>query len=477
MIPITEYAGRDVAVYGLGRTGLSAAKALAAGGARVHAWDDGEEARAKAEAEGVNVSDINKRDWQKFAVLVLSPGIPYRFPQPHRLVRLAEMTGVPVVGDVELFARAVQAMPEKGRAKIVGITGTNGKSTTTALIGHILKEAGLDARIGGNIGTGVLDLKTLSANAIYVLELSSYQLDLCESLRCDVALLLNMSPDHLERHGGMDGYIAAKKRIFQNQRPRDVAVIGIDDPVTQAIAMGNQRPGLAQTIQISSEFSLARGVSAVDGHLYDSTGGQAMKVGNLTEATALPGQHNFQNAAAAYATCLALGVSPGRIMEGLRTFPGLAHRMEFVGEVDGVRFVNDSKATNAQAAEQALKTWPKVHWIAGGVPKADGIEPLAPWFDRLEAAYLIGEAATDFEKSLGKSAKSVQCGTLEAAVQAAFDAAKASQDDAPIVLLSPACASFDQFKDFEARGDAFRDCVERLGASQDTPKAPKVAVV
>ena len=473
MIPITEYAGRDVAVYGLGRTGLSAAKALAAGGARVHAWDDGEAARAKAEAEGVNVSDINKRDWQKFAALVLSPGIPFRFPQPHRLVRMAEMMNVPVVGDMELFARAVQALPEKGRPKVVGITGTNGKSTTTALIGHILKEAGRDVRVGGNIGKGVLDMAALNANAIYVLELSSYQLDLVESLRCDVAVFLNISPDHLDRHGGMEGYVGAKKRIFSNQRARDVAIIGIDDSYSQATAMGRQRPGLGQVVQISSEFGLARGVSAVDGHLYDSTGGQAIRVGDLSEAEALPGRHNHQNAAAAYAACHALGVAPGRIMAAIRSFPGLPHRMEMVGEVEGVRFVNDSKATNAQAAEQALKTWPKVHWIAGGVPKAEGIQPLAPWFDRVAQAYLIGESEAAFAKTLNGKAEMLKCGTLEAATQAAFDAAKASGDAHPIVLLSPACASFDQYKDFEARGDAFREIVQRL-AAQVTPQKEAV---
>ncbi|MEM7459385.1 MAG: UDP-N-acetylmuramoyl-L-alanine--D-glutamate ligase [Pseudomonadota bacterium] len=470
MIPVTEYAGRDVAVYGLGRTGLSAAKALAAGGARVHAWDDGEPARAKAEAEGINVSDINKRDWQKFAALVLSPGIPYKFPQPHRLVRMAEMMNVPVVGDMELFARAVQALPEKGRPKVVGITGTNGKSTTTALIGHILREAGRDVRIGGNIGTGVLDMAPMNGNAIYVLELSSYQLDLVESLHCDVSVFLNISPDHLDRHGGMDGYVDAKKRIFANQRPRDVAVIGIDDPHSQALAMSRLRPGEGRVVQISSEFGLARGVSAVDGHLYDSTGGQAIRVGDLADAQALPGRHNFQNAAAAYAACQALGVAPGRIMAGIRSFPGLEHRMEQVGEVEGVRFVNDSKATNAQAAEQALKTWPKVHWIAGGVAKAEGIAPLEPWFDRVHQAYLIGESEKDFAKTLKGKTKTVSCGTLEAATQAAFDAAKASGETNPIVLLSPACASFDQFKDFEARGDAFKGIVQRLAAQVEPQK-------
>ena len=279
MIPITEYAGRDVAVFGLGRTGLSAAKALKAGGARVHAWDDNEETRAKAEAAGLTLSDINKRDWQTFAALVLSPGVPYKFPQPHRIVRMAEMTNVPIVGDMELFARAVQALPERGRPKIVGITGTNGKSTTTALIGHILKQAGRDVRIGGNIGTGVLDLAPLHANAIYVLELSSYQLDLVKSLHCDVAVLLNITPDHLDRHGGMDGYQAAKMRIFQNQTERDVAVIGFDDVITQSIAIGLSANGPARVVQASSTYALGRGVSAVDGRLYDSSGGQANHVG------------------------------------------------------------------------------------------------------------------------------------------------------------------------------------------------------
>ena len=348
MIPITEYAGRDVAVYGLGRTGLAAARALKAGKAKVHAWDDNEASRAKAEAEGIPVSDLNKRDWQNFAALVLSPGIPLTHPQPHRLVRLAQMTNVPVVGDMELFARAVQSLPERGRPKIIGITGTNGKSTTTALIGHILKECGLDVHVGGNIGTGVLDLPALSANAYYVLELSSYQLDLTKSLHCDVSVLLNMSPDHLDRHGDMDGYVAAKKRIFRNQGRGDTAVIGIDDHYTQAIAMGLAGSGEMRLARISSEFALGRGVSAVDGKLFDSLSNNAVRVGDLGESATLPGRHNWQNAAAAYAACRALGLDPGRIFGAILTFPGLAHRMEQVGEIDGVRFVNDSKATNAQ---------------------------------------------------------------------------------------------------------------------------------
>jgi UDP-N-acetylmuramoylalanine--D-glutamate ligase len=462
MIPITEYAGRDVAVFGLGRTGLSAAKALKAGGARVHAWDDNEDTRRKAEAAGLTLSDINKRDWQTFAALVLSPGIPYKFPQPHRIVRMAEMTGVPVVGDMELFARAVQALPERGRPKIVAITGTNGKSTTTALIGHILKQAGRDARIGGNIGTGVLDLAALHANAIYVLELSSYQLDLVKSLHCDVAVLLNISPDHLDRHGGMEGYQAAKMRIFQNQTERDAAVVGFDDVITQSIAIGLAARGPARVVQVSSSYALGRGVSAVDGRLYDTTTGNANFVGNLAECAALPGKHNHQNAVAAYAACRTLGLDPQTIMSGLISFPGLAHRMERVGEIEGVRFINDSKATNAQAAEQALKAYENIYWIAGGVAKSDGISPLARYFPRINKAYLIGEAEEAFSATLKGQVANQTCGTLENAVQAAFRDARNSGIDNPVILLSPACASFDQFRDFEHRGDTFRSIVEAM---------------
>ena len=462
MIPITEYAGRDVAVYGLGRTGLSAAKALKAGGARVHAWDDNEESRAKAEEAGIALSDINKRDWQTFAALVLSPGIPYKFPQPHRLVRMAEMTGVPVIGDMELFARAVQALPERARPKIVGITGTNGKSTTTALIGHILKQAGRDARVGGNIGTGVLDLAALHSNAVYVLELSSYQLDLAKSLRCDVAVFLNLSPDHLDRHGGMDGYQAAKMRIFQNQTDKDTAVVGFDDLYSQSIAIGMSARGPQQVVQISSTYTLGRGVSSVDGRLYDNQSGKAELVGKLTDCPALIGRHNYQNAAAAYAACRALNLDPATIMAGLRSFPGLPHRMEAVGEIEGIRFINDSKATNAQAAEQALRAFRNIFWIAGGVPKSDGIVPLAPLFPHVTKAYLIGQAEDAFSATLSGKVPVQRCGTLERAVEAALRDAKAAGTPDAVVMLSPACASFDQFKDFEHRGDVFRSLVHAL---------------
>ena len=475
MIPVTEYAGRDVAVFGLGRTGLSAAKALAAGGARVHAWDDNEASREKAEAEGITLSDINKRDWQTFAALVLSPGVPYKFPKPHRIVRMAEMPGVPIVGDMELFARAVQALPERGRPKVVGITGTNGKSTTTALIGHILKHAGRDARIGGNIGTGVLDMGALHANAIYVLELSSYQLDLVKSLHCDVAVMLNISPDHLDRHGGMQGYIDAKRKIFDNQTSRDWAVVGFDDLQTQSIAMSLTANGPQRVAQISADYALGRGVSAIDGRLFDSLSGKAEKAGDLRQALSLPGRHNHQNAAAAFAACRALGVETNVIMEAILSFPGLPHRLETCGSKDGIRFVNDSKATNAQATEQALKAYSRVYWIAGGRPKTEGIGELEPLFPRVAKAYLIGEAQEQFTRTLKGKAPVAKCGTIETAVQMAWSDAKASGDPDPIILLSPACASFDQFRDFEARGNAFKTIVSDMIGSDSSSELMETA--
>ncbi|MEM1151133.1 MAG: UDP-N-acetylmuramoyl-L-alanine--D-glutamate ligase [Pseudomonadota bacterium] len=461
MIPVTEYAGRDVAVFGLGRTGLSAAKALAVGGARVHAWDDDEATRNRAVEAGVTLSDINKRDWQGFAALVLSPGVPYRYPQPHRLVRMAESVGVPIVGDMELFARAVQALPERGWPKVVGITGTNGKSTTTALIGHILRHAGMDARVGGNIGQGVLDMAALHANAVYVLELSSYQLDLVKSLHCNVAVFLNLSADHLDRHGSMENYLAAKKRIFAGQQANDTAVIGVDDLYSQSLSLELKRSP-ARVWPISSDFALGKGVSAVGGHLFDSLSGKSVCVGDLGGAPALRGSHNHQNVAAAFAACRALGVDAKTILAGIENFPGLPHRLEIVAEKAGVTFINDSKATNAQAASQALKAFDRVYWIAGGKSKAEGIAPLEAYFPKVAKAYLIGEAEEAFAKTLKGKALVRKSGTLEAAVADAFADARASGEENPVVLLSPACSSFDQFSDFEARGEAFRMAVETL---------------
>lgn len=466
MIAIGEFAGRDVAVFGLARSGLTAARALSAGGARVFAWDDSEAARARAEAEGVPVTDINARDWRSFAALVLSPGVPLVFPKPHRVVDLARGVGVPIISDVELFARAVAARPPHARPKVIGVTGTNGKSTTSALIAHILEVCGKDAHLGGNIGRGVLDLPALHAGAYYVLELSSYQLELCASLRCDVAVFLNIAPDHLDRHGSMAAYFAAKKRIFLNQGVGDWAVIGVDTPETASLMTALTAEGVRSVAPVSNRRALGRGVSALGGRLYDGLGGRAELAVDLADAPGLAGHHNAQNAAAAYAVARALGLDPRRIANAIETFPGLAHRMEPVGAVDGVRFVNDSKATNPDAAAQALSVFPRVRWIAGGRAKEGGIDSLSALFPRITKAYLIGDAAPQFARTLAGKAPAVICGDMLTAVRRAHEDALAEDDRESVILLSPACASFDQFRDFEQRGEVFKEAVRALMAAQ-----------
>jgi UDP-N-acetylmuramoylalanine--D-glutamate ligase len=461
VIPVRGFEGKTVAVFGLGRTGLTAARALKAGGAEVALWDEKADAREKAAAEGFAVVDLAEADWSQFAALLLSPGVPLTHPKPHWTVDLARQAGVEILGDIELFARTVNAAPEHKRPKVVAITGSNGKSTTTALIGHLLARAGKDARVGGNIGVGVLGLEDMHGGAVYVLELSSYQLDLTSSLKADAAVLLNVSPDHLDRHGGMDGYVAAKRRVLLNQDKGDTAVIGVDDPWCQQICTEITAANRRTIRMISAQKSLGRGVYALQGVLYDATGERVEEVCDLTRARSLPGRHNWQNAAAAYAAARALGVTPEEAAQGLMTFPGLAHRMENVGQIGRVRFVNDSKATNADAARQALSSYPKVYWIAGGQPKAGGIDSLTDLLPRVARAYLIGEAAEAFGRTLEGRAPAVQCGDLEAATALAFADAASSGEDA-IVLLSPACASFDQFTDFEARGEAFRSAVHAL---------------
>jgi len=465
VIPIRGFDGDRVAVFGLGRTGLTAARALKAGGAVPVLWDENGKARETAAAEGFEVEDLSTADWSRFAAFLLSPGVPLTHPKPHWTVKKAKAAGVEVLGDMELFARTVALAPLAKRPRVVAITGTNGKSTTTALVGWVLKNAGRDARIGGNIGIGVLGLEDMHAGAVYVLETSSYQLDLTRTFRPDVAVLMNLSPDHLDRHGGMDGYVAAKRRIFANQGPGDTAVIGVDDAWSQQICTELMAAGNSAVRPISSGRAIGRGVYALGGVLYDSTGDRTVEIADLTRARSLPGKHNWQNAAAAYVVARALGISQDDAVEGLMTFPGLAHRMEEVGRVGKVRFINDSKATNADAARQALQSYPKVYWIAGGRPKEGGIEDLQDLFSRVEKAYLIGEAADAYAATIGSSAKWEISGDIARAVADAHaDAALAGEE--AIVLLSPASASFDQFPDFEARGEAFRAAVHSL----TTPK-------
>ena len=476
MIAITEFAGRDVAVFGLGRSGMATAKALSAGGARVLAWDDDPKNRAEAEKAGLSITDINARDWRDFAALILAPGVPLTHPKPHRVVDLARAVGVPIMGDVELFARAVNARPAASRPKVIGVTGTNGKSTTVTLIAHILKACGKDVRLGGNIGRAVLDLPPIHAGAVYVLELSSYQLDLTDTLRCDVACWLNLTPDHLDRHGDMAGYMAAKKRILRNQGAQDWAVIGVDDGYCASICTELTSRGGRQVAPISSGQALSAGVCVIAGKLYDALSGRAQAMLDLDTVPTLPGRHNGQNAAAAYAACRALGLPPRQVADAFATFPGLAHRLERITTINGVRFVNDSKATNADAAAQALAVFPRVYWIAGGQAKNGGIDSLSRLTDRIAKAYLIGEAAQEFAGQLKGRAPVAVSGTLEAATRQAFADAQASGERDPVVLLSPACASFDQFTDFEHRGDVFKEVVARIAKEQPAKKQPNGGV-
>ncbi len=459
MIEVFPFAGIPVAVLGLGKSGLVAARALKESGAEVWAWDDSAEKRAAAAAEGIGVVDLRSCDWNQLTSLVISPGIAHSFPSPHPVAAAAKAHNIEIISDIELLARSQRT------AGFIGITGTNGKSTTTALIGHIMQETGRPAAVGGNIGTAALSLPELETGATYVLEMSSYQIEITYSITFDVAVLLNISPDHLDRHGGMEGYVAAKRRIFHRQTKPRTAVIGVDDEHGAAIWQDLVRADDQYVVPISSAQKLIEGVYAADGGLYDAMGAKPVRVATLSDFPTLPGAHNWQNAAAAYATARAIGIEPDAIVAALKTYPGLAHRQERVGERDGVLFVNDSKATNADAAEKALGCYQNIYWIAGGRAKEGGIASLHPYFDRIRRAYLIGEAAESFAETLEGKVSYALTRELKSAVESAFADAVRDGHAGSVVLLSPACASFDQFRDFEARGDAFREFV---GALQDT---------
>jgi UDP-N-acetylmuramoylalanine--D-glutamate ligase len=459
MIVVDQFAGRKVAVLGLARSGRAAARSLVAGGAGVLAWDDNAGVR-EAVAGEIALADLSAIDWRDIAALVLSPGIPHSFPAPHPAVLRARAAGVDIIGDIELLGRAQPA------AHYIGITGTNGKSTTTALVGHILAAAGQRVEVGGNLGTPALTLAPLGADGTYVLEASSFQLELIASLACDIAVLLNVTPDHLDRHGGMAGYIAAKRRIFAHQKPGATAVVGIDDAICRDIAAELRRAGPARIVPISASGPAPGGVYSEAGWLIDAMDGQPLRVLDLATAERLPGAHNWQNAAAAYAVARAAGIAPATAAQAIRTFPGLAHRQELVATIGGVRFVNDSKATNADAAEKALACYQAIYWIAGGLPKAGGIASLVPYFGRLRHAYLIGTATEEFAATLGSSVPFSRSGDLAAALAAAAAAARRDGVPGAVVLLSPACASYDLFANFEARGDAFREMVLELRAAR-----------
>ncbi|MBM3511759.1 MAG: UDP-N-acetylmuramoyl-L-alanine--D-glutamate ligase [Alphaproteobacteria bacterium] len=451
---VGAYNGRTVAVVGLGKSGLAAARALTAGGATVLAWDDNEARRAEAERAGFTVCDPVSIGGATLAALVLSPGIPLTHPAPHPAVAWARAAKVPVIGDIELFACA------KGAARVVGVTGTNGKSTTTTLIGHILETIGAEVAVGGNLGTPALDLPALEPAGVYVLELSSYQLDLVESLRLDVAVFLNLSPDHIDRHGDMAGYVTAKQRIFRNQGSDQTAIVGRDDPDSERVYAALVAEQRQAVVGIAATRALASGVFATDGVVRDTAtpGASATLIG----IQSLLGLHNWQNAAAAVAAVRVLGFPFAAIAAALPRFAGLAHRMELIATIDRVRYVNDSKATNADAAARALASFDDIYWIAGGLAKAGGIAALGPYFAKIAHAFLIGRAADEFARTLDGHVPYTKAGTLEAALEAARRAAAADRRANPVVLLSPACASFDQFANFEARGERFRALVQAL---------------
>ncbi|MEM9210643.1 MAG: UDP-N-acetylmuramoyl-L-alanine--D-glutamate ligase [Pseudomonadota bacterium] len=465
MLPVVGYRGTKVAVLGLGRSGLAAARALRAGRADVICWDDGAAARQAAADEGFDILDLNKdASWDGVVLLVTSPGIAHLYPEPHPLIAKAWSMGVAVDNDVGLFFRSYgdeswarfDAAP-----RVVCITGSNGKSTTTALLAHVLRFAGKPVQVGGNIGRGVLDLDPAEDGEVVVLELSSYQTDLARSLAPDIAVFLNLVPDHLDRHGGMGGYFAAKRRLFSEGGP-ERAVIGVDQIEGQYLAnqMRQEHPSGEPVIKISTLRKL-RGaewsVFARKGFLSEWRKGRQIATIDLREMQSLPGAHNHENACAAYAAARSLGVAPKKIKEAMETFRGLPHRCQVLGRTEtGALVVNDSKATNTDAAEKALLAFESIHWIAGGRAKDGGITDLMPLMERVAHAYLIGESAGAFAAQIGDAAPHSVLGDISAAVGAAVKAS----GEGDVILLSPAAASFDQFPDFEARGAAFVAAIE-----------------
>lgn len=439
MIALSRYQGKKVGVFGLGKAGDATVAALVAGDAEVFAWDDGEASRKALSGKfgnAVQLSAFAEWPWEQLSFVCISPGVPFTHPKPHDVISLAEQNKCPVLGDIELL---YQHQPE---ATYVAITGTNGKSTTTTLIAHILNEAGKQVQVGGNLGTPVLAFDALSRGGVYVIETSSYQLDLLRSTRFNVAAFLNITPDHLDRHGDMDGYVAAKMHIFDRQQPGDVAVVAVEDEYTRKVSATLKARSAQKLVEVTATETL---------HGID-----------LRNIPTLTGRHNWQNAAVAYAVAAACGVSHDVIARAMQSFAGLAHRLEMISTVCGVRFINDSKATNADATANALAPFKNIYWILGGKPKAGGIESLSAYFPQVSHAFLIGEAADQFAVTFGDKVKYTLCGTLDKAVEKAAAMAFAEQKKNAVVLLSPACASFDQFKNFEERGDAFRALVLNL---------------
>jgi UDP-N-acetylmuramoylalanine--D-glutamate ligase len=456
MIPVATLGGRSVAVFGLGGSGLATAEALRAGGATVIVADDSAEAVERARGLGFAADPLEELDWGRIAALVLSPGVPLTHPKPHFTVDLARANGVPVIGDIELFARERRAVAPS--APFIAITGTNGKSTTTALIAHLLAHAGRDVQMGGNIGRAILSLDPPQPGRHYVVECSSFQIDLAPSLDPTVGVMLNLSEDHLDRHGTMETYAAVKERLVAGS---ELAIVGVDDRFSAAMADSREQMG-RPVKRISARWPVADGYYYDEPHVIEASTASAVVAGDLGGIGSLRGSHNGQNAAAAIAAVRALGLDHRTIMAGLRTFPGLPHRMEEVGRLGRTLFVNDSKATNADSTAQALASFERIYWIAGGKAKAGGIGSLERFFPRVAKAYLVGAAEDEFAATLQGRVPHERAGTIDRAIELAARDAAADPATEPVVLLSPACASYDQFKNFEVRGDHFCRLVAQL---------------
>ena len=459
MIPVTSFTGKTVAVFGLGGSGLASCHALRAGGAEVIAGDDGADRLGEAAKAGFITADLRSASWANFAALVLTPGAPLTHPVPHWSVLAARRAGVEVIGDIELFCR--ERRRHAPDAPFVAITGTNGKSTTTALIAHLMRFAGYDAQMGGNIGTAILSLEPPRMGRVHVIEMSSYQIDLSPSLDPSVGIVLNISEDHIDRHGTLEHYAAVKERLVAGVQERGTAIVGVDDGFSRNIADRIDRSG-KRVVRISVKNPLADGIYVERETIVRASGGARSEIARLGGIGSLRGLHNAQNAACAAACALAMDIDRGVLQDGLRSFPGLAHRMEQVGRCGNVLFVNDSKGTNADAAAHALSSFTDIFWIAGGKPKLGGITSLTEYFPRIRKAYLIGEAAQEFAGTLGDRVPHEISETLDVAVANAARDAEASGLPDAVVLLSPACASFDQYRNFEIRGTKFRELVTAL---------------
>lgn len=456
MIAVSTFKGKKVAVFGLGGSGLSTAAALKAGGAIVVAWDDSADRIATAKTAGIETDDLNAADWSMFDALVLSPGVPLTHPEPHWTVKKAKAAGIEIIGDIELFVR--ERRRHAPNCPFVAITGTNGKSTTTALVAHVLTEVGHDVQMGGNIGTPVLELEPFRPDRIYVVECSSYQIDLAPSLDPSLGVHLNLSPDHIDRHGTIEHYANVKARLVKQS---EQSIVGVDDP--HSVGIANEVRDLGRPpLEISNRPDIKNGIRFEDDRVLRVSAEQSTEVASLQGTRSLRGVHNAQNAAAAYAVCHLLGLKDQDIQTGLMSFPGLVHRMEEVGRSGSILFINDSKATNAEAAARALASFDCIYWIAGGRAKSGGIHSLKEFLQGVAKAYLIGESAAEFGQTLQGLVPVQQCGTLEKALTSAFNDANKDSVQETAILLSPACASFDQFKSFEQRGDVFRAAVHAL---------------